>query len=44
MKKLLCKLFGHRYIFIRAWANERSVIGYLYCIRCEHEKKIQFDN
>jgi len=45
MKKLICYLFGHKYLAIITWKNEQcSAGGWFYCPRCGHQERFQFDD
>ena len=48
MKKLLCKLFGHRYLAISvnmppSDTYVQSIIGWFHCMRCGHDESFQYD-
>lgn len=43
MKKILCYLFGHRYLVMATKENEQSVFGWIKCSRCNHEESFQYD-
>jgi hypothetical protein len=43
MKRLLCRLFGHRYIVLFARLAEHTAWGGLQCTRCGHGEPWQWD-
>jgi len=46
MKRLICKLFGHRYLAIPTGGNPHgpSVWGWFHCTRCGYDERYQFDD
>jgi predicted nucleic-acid-binding Zn-ribbon protein len=43
IRKLICFIFGHNFMAIKADNNDQSVWGWFYCSRCGYEEFFQFD-